>query len=156
MNEWINDSLSGHMTLSRLTSLSLQRFPRHMSIKCHLLEIPHSFLSRWYQGQRKAFWHVGKLHRQIMSQFTVLFIIKCWQPGNCCRQSSTVVKWRGWFLTGAGIIDRDRGFCARKMGLTQWEASQSCLGFATLGWSLHLSGHFSLLFLSIKDTNCHQ
>lgn len=36
------------------TSLSLQRFPQHIPIKCHSLEIPHGFLSRWCLWQREG------------------------------------------------------------------------------------------------------
>lgn len=51
-----------------------------MSIKHHLLETPHSFMSRWCYDKRKTCWHARDLQCQMTSQFAVLFIITCHWP----------------------------------------------------------------------------
>lgn len=120
-----------HVQLLPLSSsLSLQRLPPDMSIKHHLLEIPHRFMSRWCRGKEETCWHAWDLRCQVTSQLAVLFITKFHWPANLSAVSE--------FRVGQGQTEA-RGFIAETGDVlggreaASGGVSYGCFASATLG-----------------------
>lgn len=124
-----------HLSVS--TGLSLQRFSQHMSIKCHLSEIPHGLLSRWRLCHREGVLACRKItlpgdvprhciihHQMLLARET-----------DCCQLSFTVVKRRGWFLTEVRIILTERVLWYKDGA----KRGQVCLGLALQSWASHFT-----------------